>query len=124
MRDALGIDDGVGVGELLGEIVMIGDDNATALVAGHLNEFVLFDTGVAGDEELHAVVEHVLKRFFGDAVGFFATDGDVMNDIGVEVLEGGDEESGGGLTVYVEVAPDADALLFFKGVENDGEGEI
>lgn len=63
-RDALGIDDSVGIGELIGEVVMICDDDAAALIDGHLDEFVLFDAGVAGDEELHALIEHVLEGLF------------------------------------------------------------
>lgn len=57
-------------------------------------------------------------------MGFFGTNGDVVDDIGVELTKGGDEEGGGGLTVYVEIAPDADALVFLEGVENDFDGFV
>ncbi len=66
----LGIDQRVGVGEFVGQIVMIGDEHGDALRPGKGDRFVFGDAGVAGEQHVDALVEQALERIELDAVRF------------------------------------------------------
>ena len=66
---------------------------------------------VAGEDELRAIVNDWLKSLDMNAMALLAANGDVINDIGSQGLQGLHKYRCGSLTVHIKVAPDADHLL-------------
>ena len=85
----------------------MGRDGHAARV-GILYGFVGSDAGVTRQQKFCAIVDDRFKRLDMNAVTFFSAHGHVVNDIRIQRTQCLHQQSRGGLSVHVEVAPDAD----------------
>jgi hypothetical protein len=69
------------------------------------------DAGITGDNEFCIVIKDGLQGFDVDAVIFLAADRNVIHYICSERSQGLHQQSRGGLSIHVEIAPDANALV-------------
>ena len=125
-RQALGIDQRVGVGQLVGQIVMIGDEDSEAARLGVSDRLVFGDAGIAREQDVDVLIDQALQRFELDAVRFGETLWNVEGRVGLEIAQQRDEQRGRGLPVGVEVAPYGDFLAARDGAIQPvgGEGQI
>src|SRR5262249_22514883 len=62
------VDQGVGAGQLVGALVMVGDDQVDAKLAGQIGGFVGGGAAVGGDDHLCAGVSQLLDDWRGETV--------------------------------------------------------
>ena len=105
-----GVDGGQRRGERLRQVVMVGDEHVHALGDGVGQGLVGGDAGVAGQQQVYPAGEQVFEHRQVDAVRLPAAVGDVVADGRAQGPQGGEEHGGRGLSVGVEIAPDADGL--------------
>ncbi|MBV6467733.1 MAG: hypothetical protein PGMFKBFP_03103 [Anaerolineales bacterium] len=120
----LRVDDGRRVGERFSQVVMVGDDHVHAARVGVVNRRVRGDARVAGDDERRAVVNDGLETLHVDAVTLLAADRDVVHNLRSNAAQRLDEQRGGGLSVHVEVAPNADGLAPARSQVDARDGRV
>src|SRR5512133_880666 len=76
-----------------------------------INGLVSRNPSISGDHEFFSIVNEWLQSLDMNAMTLLAADGDVINDICSQCLERLHKDRRGGLTVHIEVAPDADHFI-------------
>jgi len=123
------VDDGVGGGEIVDGgwgVVVIGDDEVDAGLSGGEGGLDGGDAAVDGDDDFGALGGERAEGVGVEAVAFVESVWDVGGDVGVrdEVIEGVEEDGGGGDAVNVVVAVDDDGLALASGVEEACGGAV
>src|SRR5689334_1523617 len=90
---------------------MVRNDHIHTARVDVVNGFVGRNSRIASNDETRAIIKYRLKSLDVNAMTLLAANRDVINDIRTECLERLHEQCCGGLTVHVEVAPDADGLM-------------
>ena len=107
----LRIDQGEGVGQQLGQIVVIGNDDIDARFTGEGRRFDRGDPGVAGQQQsAKPLFDVAVQDLRQHPVRLALTDRNVEGDLRPEPFKHGDEQGRRSLSVDVEVTPYEDAL--------------
>jgi len=114
-RQQLRVDHGAGGRQERGQVVVVGDDQVHAARAGVLHRLVGVDAGVAGDNQLHAVVDQALQPGQVDAMPLLGAQGDVKTHLPAQAAQRLHQQRGCGLAIHIEIAPDGDALAGVDG---------
>ena len=96
--------------QLLGQVVMVGDDHVHAPAGGVLHRFGRIHAGVAGEHQRDALIQELAQRLHADAVRLGSADRDVERRLRAQTAQRLHQQRGGGLAVDVEVSPHADPL--------------
>jgi len=121
-RQQLGVDDGRRIGQAIREIVMIGDDDVHALRAGEGNRIVGRNASVTGNDQPGPIRDHLVQCRQGDAVTFCLPQGDMIGHATAQLAQGCDEQGCRGLSIYVEVTPDANRFACLECAIDAGDG--
>ena len=122
-RQPFGIDQRIGSGQFIGQVVMIGDEDSETVGLGVRDGFVFGAAGVAREQDVDVLIDQALQRFKLDTVRFGEALRNVEGDIGLEIAQQRDEQRGRGLPIGVEVAPHGDLLAARDGAIQPVSGE-
>jgi hypothetical protein len=117
-RQQARIDDGICGRQNLGQFVVVGDDHIHAMGFGPGSLGYGTDTRIAGDQQFDTLFSQFHQESKMDTVRFSLTQGNVMADACIQVTQGRDQDGGGGLTVHVEITPDADLFAVANGFQD------
>src|SRR6266498_5400326 len=94
---------------------MVSDNDIYTARVGVVNRLVGGDPGITSDDKLRPIVQDRLESFDVDPMTLLAANRNVVNDIRAQRLERLHQYGRGGLTVHIEIAPDADHLIAANG---------
>ena len=116
--------DGDGIRQDRPRLVMVGDDQIHAELAGHVGGLERRDAAIDGDENARARLGQGAHRLAVEAVAFLDPMGDIEIDLGAEQGQQLPEDGDAGDAVDVVVAVDGDLLFLLDGLAQAGDGRL
>jgi len=108
---ALRVDHGKAIGQIGIRLVVVGNDQVDAQVAGPARRLGAADAAVDRDDQLHPFGVQAIDGVRLQAIAVGQPLGDEVADVGAQQLERPPQDDGGGDAVNVVVAVDRNALL-------------
>ena len=120
----LGVEDSHGIGQLVIGVVVVADDEVDAKALGIVYHLVGLDATVEDDDELHTRLMGKVYPLLAHAVALVVAVGDIIVDIGIELLQKLVHQRHGRTSVDVVVSIDEDALLAPHGIVESVHGHV
>ena len=103
---------------------MVADDKVDAHLLRLSNLVDGLDATVEDDDQLHSCLGSMVEALLADAVALFVAVGDVILDVGVELLQEAKDQCYGSTSVDIVVTINHDALLAAHRVVQTVDGNI
>ena len=121
---ALGVEYGHCLWQFVVGHVVVADDEVNAQLLGVADFLDGLNAAVEHDNQFHAVLCRQVESLLADAVAFFVAVGDIVLQVGVELLQELVDQCHGGASVHVVVAIYHDALFAPHGVVQTVYGHV